>query len=149
MSAKVPPVRGISKLVREKVKSWVSQNEAIDQEDLCGACAIASVALCEVLRHKGYKATLMATESENMGCHFWVEVSGYIIDITATQFGGPQVAIFKRGSTPDWSEEAQELYKAEKPLKNKAALSWSYDWGTQSPKRYKRHLKEFLQEIGH
>jgi hypothetical protein len=56
-------------------------------EDLCGACAICSVALCKSLKKFGYKPDLVNGMYEGYACHCWVELDGKIYDITATQFG--------------------------------------------------------------
>ena len=71
--------------------------------DLCGLCATASAQLMLALRAKGYDAVF----HENYG-HCFVVLNGYIIDITATQFGKRnkvfihQYPLPKRGEWKDY-----------------------------------------------
>ena len=50
--------------------------------ELAGMCAIASFRLSEYLETHGIKHELVMTYT-----HVWVQVNGYALDITATQFG--------------------------------------------------------------
>lgn len=66
-------------------------------------CAIASGFLTEILRERGFDATL-----ENTRQHAWVQCGEYLVDITAAQFGGPCVSIRRKRPTSirsfkDWS----------------------------------------------
>lgn len=69
--------------------------------DFCGACAIVSTTLQEIFRKLGITATLVLSidDDDNEG-HCWVEVDEYVIDISATQFGGNRVEVFKFGKNP-------------------------------------------------
>lgn len=52
-----------------------------DIDSLEGACAAASYVLADLLHHHGFDAVIAGSSA-----HFWVEVGGYIVDITATQW---------------------------------------------------------------
>lgn len=67
--------------------------------DLCGMCAIASAYLLTQLQRAGYPA--VAYEGED---HFFVMCDNYVIDITATQFGGDPVVVRSRNSIRNQSE---------------------------------------------
>lgn len=54
--------------------------------DLCGLCAIASGELTNRLQAAGYPARIAI----GFG-HCWVEVCGYYLDVTATQFNSSQI----------------------------------------------------------
>ena len=78
----------IASIVRLKMEELLGTEMFQDvSEDLCGACAICSVALCKSLKRFGYKADLVHGMYQGYACHCWVELDGKIYDMTATQFG--------------------------------------------------------------
>lgn len=81
----------VAKLVREiyshRVGAW-GIGAAQPNESLGGYCAVASRVLASAFLHKGWPAEVVANED-----HAWVESGGKIFDVTATQFGGPKIAI--------------------------------------------------------
>lgn len=61
--------------------------------DMCGLCAIAAIELALRFRKYGYKSARAVwgyIEGE-WGDHCWVELDGEIFDVTATQFGDPEI----------------------------------------------------------
>ncbi len=72
-----------------------------------GTCGRSSLFLCQVLRNNGLDAKFVAgTPSEgsqgywtdgNWHGHAWAEVDGWIVDVTADQFGAPPVEVVPVG----------------------------------------------------
>lgn len=63
---------------------------------LCGACAIGSLLLYNVLRRLGYEVSFVLGWFKRKGgyCpHAWLLAGRRIVDVTATQFGLPAVFI--------------------------------------------------------
>lgn len=135
-----PTVEQLARKVRSRVVRWVRDNHAIS-DDLCGACAIGSYTLWKVLRAKGRRASLVVLVDDLSG-HCWVELSGHIIDITATQFHGPRIAIFKIGEWPEWSktDEYDPYQKEGDRFVNQSAVAVIADWQHQSPQAYERKI---------
>jgi hypothetical protein len=77
----------LAKAVRKSAENYTKRagdGHEFDQ-DLGGMCAIASRALWRVLKNHGYKPKFVHTGD---GFHCWVELDGWILDVTATQFNG-------------------------------------------------------------
>ena len=53
---------------------------------LSGYCAIASDALNDVLKSYGFDSKIVHADLKWYGPHCWIELNGWAIDITATQF---------------------------------------------------------------
>jgi len=90
----------ISHLVRDEVEKYViSKNKNdefgmpsyVDDEDLTGACAIASYVLYRVLRKLNVSAKFALGDN-----HCWVQCSDWVIDLTATQFGYKEKVLFSK-----------------------------------------------------
>lgn len=120
---------------------WVRNDRDIDG-DLCGACAIASYTLWRVLRAAGSDATFVSN-TDGDDAHCWVEAHGHVIDITATQYGGPEVAIFRVGQIPEWGY----AYSFEFKLTNRQAVEMVRLWEEQSPLRYRSKIEKLVQSI--
>gem|GEM_PF-2846677 len=105
------PHKGTLRALAKRFRAWLvtlPQIASFD-EDLCGACAIASDGLARFLRKEGFDAWFVegqyvpcanSTRSEDFyGAetnHCWVEVGRkWIVDITARQYSGrfPEVYI--------------------------------------------------------
>lgn len=137
-----PTVERLAGQVRAKVVKWTKNNSAIGR-DLCGACGIASYALYEALRSQGRRPTLVVLLGDSGHC--WVELSGYVVDLTATQFKGPRVAIFRNGDWPDWGRNDRAyLIDGDRYINNKAVEELD-DWGDQSPNLYSRKIDRFIE----
>jgi len=91
-------IRDIALKVRRACEMFsVSQeSESFDyhgDDELGGMCATASFALRKYLKKKGIEVEVISGDYKlrdqwfDRECHCWVEYRGYIIDITATQFG--------------------------------------------------------------
>jgi len=86
-----PKVHKIAEQVRRQCRKFAMSSESIGKDyhgadDLDMMCGIASFTLEELLRRRGFKAKIIV--GLYTGCyHCWVEWRGWIIDITATQYG--------------------------------------------------------------
>jgi hypothetical protein len=67
-------------------------------DDMCGLCAIAAIELALRFRKYGYKnaRAVWGYLDGEWGDHCWVELDGEIFDVTATQFGAPEIVGFLR-----------------------------------------------------
>ena len=75
---------------------WIKkvQRRAKDSGNLMGYCARASFRLAAQLRRAGYNAKVkVGSIYDGMAVHAWVEVNGYIVDVTCNQFKGPNILI--------------------------------------------------------
>lgn len=135
---------GLTKAVHCAVKRWVCSDGAdIDPSDLCGGCAIASVALAETLRSKGYRPVIVEYEFDTYGCHCWVEVNGYIADPTSGQFTGfkPFYVVRKENYDVVAGRRGTEL-------RGKLAENSICKWSTgQNPKRYKKKIASLVRVL--
>lgn len=93
-------------------------------DDLCGMCATASVYLATQLLHNGIPAIICVARH-----HCWVRVGRNVVDVTATQFGGPPVYI---GKPQDYHVRNHRNFHS--PL-CATAYCESIGWGEQSPQR--------------
>jgi hypothetical protein len=89
------PLLRLARRVRHAVEETTVDVEGIET-DLGGACALASQALVAAIRRSGRKAVFVygvyfvSPLISGRGWaheHCWVETSGHIVDLTATQFG--------------------------------------------------------------
>lgn len=92
---------------------WVVRNSLNGTPDLtppsCGACGHSSLLLTMILHEAGYHAAFQTGSplSGDFGFrstngwrgHAWVRCGGFIVDITADQFGGPKVRVTNRRDT--------------------------------------------------
>lgn len=90
--------RKIRRGLKEHAKSldYSDNTRGNIDEDLCGGCALAATIIAQELRKLGKKAHVIWQDS-----HCWTECDGYIIDVTATQFDGPEISISKIGEKPN------------------------------------------------
>jgi hypothetical protein len=93
-------VRLVALQVRKYLEELLKDGIIDVSPNMCGACAIGSVKLTEVLKREGFKNAKAivgyADKSKYGMAHCWVELNGKIIDITATQFNLPKVFIRKK-----------------------------------------------------
>jgi hypothetical protein len=138
----LPEVESLAAQVRERVAEWVERAPSIEP-DLGGACAIASYALWRVLRARGFPAVFVFQADSELA-HCWVELNGYVVDITATQFGGPPIAIFRVGEKPDWWEDLDDL-----PHRsiNQEAMRRVSKWKEQSPQKYHAKVERLVGRL--
>lgn len=134
-------VEELARLVRERVCRWVKKDHDIGK-DLSGACAIASYALWRVLKAKGHYATLVHN-TDTYESHCWVEVNGHIVDITASQYGGPDVSISLIGDGPEWAY----AYRFKHRRTNKEAVHEVKLWNNQNPLKYHARIERLVQGI--
>lgn len=74
-------VLDLAKLVRY----WAEEEADEYSKDLCGWCAICSAELHKRLEKAGISA-LIVMQNGSMGSHVFLNVDGWIVDVTATQF---------------------------------------------------------------
>lgn len=127
----------------EELANGLEPSWMIVKEDLAGMCAVASRALCTVLRNHGYKAKFVLAQY-CFGSHCWVELDGWIIDITATQFGSnyPPVHIVGISS---YNNSTSERYRTSERC-NPKHVNEDY-WGITAPKLYKKWMLELVNNL--
>jgi len=74
-----------------------------------------------------------------------VELSGYVVDITATQFRGPRIAIFRHGEWPEWGQNDRAYLIDGQRYTNLKAVEELEDWGDQSPSQYIKKIRRFIE----
>jgi len=107
----------IAKALRDKIDNLV-ENEYGEfchfKKNLCGLCAISSLALKNGLEKKGFKSkALMGKFLDEKGItdHCWVEDESSIFDITATQFNIPDkvFVIDKKSEEAYWYQDGEVI----------------------------------------
>jgi hypothetical protein len=110
------------------------------RDNLCGMCAIASSMIFNECKRQGIRAKFVYADKKYEG-HCWIEVQGYIIDVTATQFGkGIDSVIVERKQNitntvllQDWYDNPRVVIK--KACSIRSINSFVKDWcDTQQPK---------------
>lgn len=98
MSKEAKKIRSIAIHVRELVSDMASygqsdryENNYIAKRDLNGLCLYASIILKNTLLYYGY-GNLKPIIATGVG-HAFVICNGYIVDVTASQFGQPKVVV--------------------------------------------------------
>ena len=82
------------KNLRERIKDLGDTNPTeIRQDNLCGACAVASYVIFLYLVKQGYSPLFRVTDF-----HCWIEADGFYIDLTATQYGFKEEVLIKSKS---------------------------------------------------
>lgn len=131
-------------VVRRNVVRWMENHPSITS-DLQGACAIASYTLWLILRAKGIPAVFVLT-AEGCDAHCWIETQGHIVDITATQFGGPEIAITPLTAKRLTWNNFKWVYGKSYRLENSKALARANTWDDQSPKNYNKRIKSLVKK---
>ena len=107
--------------------------------DFGGACAIVSYTMYRVLRKQGLEPTLaLAGGRFRTYLHCWVEVDGFIVDLTATQFGYKRpVQVVTRPS--EWH----------KPLisRGRRVITEVKGWHGQSPLRHRHTIDSVVNRV--
>lgn len=110
------------KQTAREARSWAQAYAADNMfpEDLEGLCAIASAKLHTMLLNKKIKSELhLAEETDGLGCHVYVFTNGYIVDVTATQFGFKRKTIVRKPRvTDDWYWKKIKSFKTAQGLVN-------------------------------
>lgn len=115
--------------IAHEVRSWaehIQRSLPTDKRafghDLTGMCAICSAELANRLISAGFKPRLMVGRS-----HTFVWVGGYIVDVTATQFGHPDKVVVKlrpaKGSFWYW-DGATSIRPGDKAKLEEKFQSW-------------------------
>lgn len=97
--------------IARRVRRWAERvDERRDGKDpnLGGLCAIASRQLHAELVLAGYEARIAYRQE-----HCFVLVEDYLVDVTASQFGGPRIVVrqIKRLDPVPWYWQHQRTYK--------------------------------------
>lgn len=150
-------IKSILPTFRQALKQFVESPNAsgldcYNKKNLTCACAISSHALSTLLKFRGIKNKLVfgvyLNDLIDLEClspvdinHVWVDVDGYIIDVTATQFGEKEIVFRKkRKRTKSVSEPFLDFFKVDcDKIKSETKL-WPK---TQTPSR--KTLKSILQ----
>lgn len=112
--------------------------------NLKNACALGSYALMRVLEHHRAPAVFMFGEwdtglfdrySPVLCQHCWVELHGWIYDLTATQFGVADEVLVVRRSDPRY----YECHAA-----GRDALAWINKHWMLSPRRWRRTVENVI-----
>lgn len=87
-------VEGIIKIARQ-ARQWAMRNRHKEgfESDLMGMCAISAADLFTRLTKAGFRDVRIAA---NLG-HCFVQCGGYVVDVTATQFGRRAVEVVPVG----------------------------------------------------
>lgn len=93
--------------IMESVRDWCTANRHnLNHKgfsaDLNGMCAIASGMLFEQLTMRGYKPIIAMSEGEYDSAHCFVLLEDMILDVTASQFGEPDIVIAHEKSVDMW-----------------------------------------------
>jgi len=87
-------IREIAAFTRRELVAWIKANPETGtfapktRNNLQGWCGVASYILTKTLKSCGFKPRMVYGLYEFLDEeHVWVEVDGYIVDITASQFG--------------------------------------------------------------
>lgn len=92
----VKKVRKISAVVRGVCQEFAKKSSNYDfcEDDLSCMCATASMVLSATLNHFGENSGVVDANYDDFG-HCWVKLGDLNIDITVSQFGGPEVCVRK------------------------------------------------------
>ena len=111
-------------------------------DDFTGCCGIASVWLKKVLRKQGIKSKLVVSKLGGTkwdGCHVYLIVGDYLVDITATQFNKKPIVIKPLKNAKEY------FWDKPKEIKNPGKFFWG--WGSQNPHNYKIHEENHLTSL--
>lgn len=114
-----------------EVRDWAEENhhEYGHDKDLCGMCAIASARLFNALADKGINSTIILNTESPYGCHVYLIVDGYVVDVTATQFPDhpyDPVVIIDRAEAEEygWWQGGKEIDCPKALLETQTANNW-------------------------
>jgi len=128
-------------MLRKELKPFVDEHTPEDfYGNFGGACGFMSYAMYLLLRRLGEKPKLAVAGGIYVGCsHCWVEVDGYIVDLTATQFGYKKpVQVVTRPS--EWHKPRK--YEGRKALAE--LKSWN---GRQNPLGSTREINRAVGRV--
>jgi len=118
---KTQTIRLVAKRVRKACEVFINSHECkrydfYEQKDLACMCAVASDTLQkELKKHRIYAKFIegkwFGDEDEWGYAHCWLEWKGYIIDITATQFGVGRKVIVTKSSLHYKRKSRQGKYR--------------------------------------
>lgn len=111
----------------KQARVWAEENVQRFEchDNLMGMCAIASGRLWMLLRQQGITSRLMLAELPNGTCHVFVEYNGAIVDVTATQFGKPEVVVIEMSGRSEWFWTASYVFKDVTTLRaNQIETKW-------------------------
>lgn len=143
------------RIVRSFVHSWIEEDSFGVGDQICpitlkGACAIASLALHQVLDDvMGLNPVFVTTEVPNLfgqKCHCWVVINNWTVDLTATQFGDwPEVMVVRSVDYDIVDLDASFDHSERKTYLNAEAFSRLPSWKrVQNPLTYAGRIKKVL-----
>jgi hypothetical protein len=138
-------IRKLGEYIRSQVEIWTKDNSDVDKWNLAGACAIASYSMYRALIKLGYNPKFIVADS-GCGCHCWVEIDSYVIDLTATQFNMtlPKVLISNKNSYFKAIPELKSYYEVKV---NRNAVKSTRTWDQQSPIIYTKEIRKIIRNL--
>jgi len=131
----------LCEIVREATKKYVCENFKLkvppEEEDLSGACGLASVVLQLIFEQYGYKSELheMRFKNQNEG-HCYVVCDNIAYDVTHSQFGHPPIRVEKLG----------DFYPIQ-PNRIHHSLATFNHWKSYQQKPKKRRINKILKYV--
>ena len=109
------------------VRAWALGKDRADR-DLCGWCAICTAELFKRLKAEGIPSDIILHES-NACSHVFLNVGGWVVDPTATQFGhrgddGVLILHEKESEVYDFLEPAAVFDSVEDLVKYQRRVGW-------------------------
>lgn len=127
--------------IMKDVRSWAESTQAEFHQwhdNLCGMCVICSYILYKKLKKAGYKPYFVSTWG-----HAFIELDGYILDVTATQFNLARILIAPKDSSvvnrycyTEIMTHTQDL----RTIRNEFA-----NWGIQNP--YHPKVQQWIPKV--
>lgn len=85
------------------VYKWACRQEEAQKPDLDCWCAICATEIFKRLRSSGFRPTFYEVIYKDFEGHCFVVCNGYVLDVTAAQFGGHKhINVFKLGQKLAW-----------------------------------------------
>lgn len=95
-------IRNYIRSIAKTTRAWadkVAPKHGIPKDLNC-FCAIGAKRLYKDLKKAGLRAWIAVNDTDEFDSHVFVVCNGYIVDITASQFGESDIFIKKIGSEP-------------------------------------------------
>jgi|SRR5689334_11094793 len=122
--------------IAKKIRRWAVKYRKIGYfpDDLEGMCGIAAVALMRALERHGMQARIGLSN-----CHAYVIYKGYVLDVTATQFGKAPVVCRRQRDIyieEDWWTTRREFKSYEDFIASQQDWAEGQIFNDQWEKRY-------------
>lgn len=147
-----PRARELATRCREACERWAAGDKSLDVygPDLGGMCAVASYTLWQLLLSAGFRKAKFAFNP----IHCWVELDGWVIDVTATQFDKrlPKVHVVRIGepvrSNHPWDRSERITLSYDAQSYGEKAVYHADHWDTgQAPTYHAAGAKRIVNRI--